>query len=160
MPACFNLKTQEFGRFRRFPLGAKARPIRTVGGFITIKKNSPPMPGQIILTCPTGNPESSLEESILLSRPRAMGIASAFVTVYGAEWAVSIAERVGSRKCRLIAGIDHAITHPKALEVIKASGWELRLGVATAGIFPAIHPSLVAPPRPREWSRDPRRQLR
>ena len=94
------------------------------------------MPSRIALTHGHGaSLESVLGESFRLVRPRVIGIASAFVSVYGAEWAVRVGRQVGANKCRLIAGVDHAITHPEALSFAMSEGWEVKFGVASKGIF-------------------------
>jgi HKD family nuclease len=99
------------------------------------------MPEKIILTnSKADSAASELERSLQEVRPRAIGIASAFVTVYGAKWAVEIAQQIDTQSCRLIAGKDHAITHPEALKFIADSGWEVRFGVSPAGVF---HPKLL-----------------
>lgn len=99
------------------------------------------MPARIILTSGrTSTPASELERSLYIVRPRVLAIASAFVSVYGAEWALDIAQRIGSERCRLIAGRDHFITHPEALELARTSGWDVRFGIASQGIF---HPKFL-----------------
>lgn len=83
-----------------------------------------------------------LDRSLRRLRPRAIGLVSAFVTVEGMKEFLRIASRSGGPACRLVAGIDHAITHPRALFLAIENGWDVRLGRAIngGGIF---HPKLL-----------------
>lgn len=83
-----------------------------------------------------------IDLTIRRNRPRAIGLVSAFVTVGGMKELLRIARGVGTPACRLVAGIDHAITHPRALSLALDSGWQVRLGRAVdgRGIF---HPKLL-----------------
>jgi len=81
-----------------------------------------------------------LSKSLISKKPRAVGIAAAFVSIDGVQEMAKILHRCGNQKCRLIAGIDNAITHPEALYVAQELNWEVRLGKATKGIF---HPKLI-----------------
>jgi HKD family nuclease len=71
-------------------------------------------------------------------KPKAVAIASAFVSVNGFRTMRDLLRNV--EKCRLIAGIDHAITHPQALFDAFNSGWEVRLATGRTGIF---HPKFI-----------------
>src|SRR6185295_15126336 len=83
-----------------------------------------------------------LDRTLRRIRPRAVGLVSAFVTVNGMMELLRIARGVGGPACRLVAGTDHAITHPRALSLALDSGWQVRLGRAVdgRGIF---HPKLL-----------------
>jgi len=77
---------------------------------------------------------------LMAMRPEVIGLASAFVSVQGVEKFSDLFSRVGSPRCRLVAGTDNAITHPTALSMAKELGWDVRLGSAATGIF---HPKLL-----------------
>lgn len=81
-----------------------------------------------------------LERALRVARPRVIGIASAFVSVRGVERALEVVRRCGEPGCRLIAGTDHAITHPEALSLAACAGWEVRLARGPMGVF---HPKLI-----------------
>ena len=82
----------------------------------------------------------SLRKSLKESKPRVVGIASAFVSNQGVHELADIFRGCGQPECRLIAGTDNAITHPEALYAAREFGWKVRLGTAPHGIF---HPKLV-----------------
>ena len=84
--------------------------------------------------------EETLRTLLIRGRPRAVGIAAAFVSVEGVQRSVAILERCGTPTCRLIAGTDNAVTHPEALYAAREEGWKIRLGRAERGIF---HPKLI-----------------
>jgi len=83
---------------------------------------------------------SSLQTALSRLRPKAIGFASAFVSVWGIDWIADLLRKCGGAQCRLVVGTSHYITHPEALRLAKQSGWGLRLGRSTAGIF---HPKLL-----------------
>ncbi len=81
-----------------------------------------------------------IHKDLATSRPGALGVASAFVSVAGIREAIDMARRHGRPQCRLVAGISSAITHPEALYEALDAGWDLRLGEASQGIF---HPKII-----------------
>jgi HKD family nuclease len=81
-----------------------------------------------------------LRQLFIRERPRVVGVAAAFVSTEGVQKLVEILRRCGSPDCRLIAGIDNAVTHPEALYAARDHGWKLRIGKRLKGIF---HPKLV-----------------
>jgi hypothetical protein len=83
-----------------------------------------------------------LDRNLRRIRPRAIGVVSAFVSAAGMKDLSRIAEHAGSLDCRLVAGTDHAVTHPRALSLAIDHGWHVRLGRAVdrRGIF---HPKLL-----------------
>ena len=99
------------------------------------------MSQQIVLSGIVGEEHGRvLHQFLVRERPRAVGIAAAFVSVEGVRRLSRILGQSGRPRCRLIAGIDNAITHPEALYEAKNLGWHIRLGHANQGIF---HPKLV-----------------
>ena len=82
----------------------------------------------------------SLRSSLVSGRPRAVGVAAAFVSNDGVRQLIEILGKCGEPKCRLIAGTDNAITHPEALYAARDQGWEIRIGRSPGGIF---HPKLI-----------------
>lgn len=83
--------------------------------------------------------KESLRTSLRQTRPQVIGIAAAFVSSSGVEELSEILRSIGRPRCRLIAGIDKAITHPEALYAARELRWETRLGSAPQGIF---HPKI------------------
>jgi len=84
--------------------------------------------------------EDSLKAALSKTKPKAIGIASAFVSVEGLERTLKILRFCGHPRCRLIAGTDNEITHPEALYRARDAGWAVRLGDGLNGIF---HPKLT-----------------
>lgn len=80
-----------------------------------------------------------LRDELIASESHALGVVSAFVSVSGLRSLVAITQKRKSLECRLLAGIDGAITHPQALTEAMNAGWKVRLGSAPegAGIFHA-----------------------
>lgn len=87
-----------------------------------------------------GSLNEDMEGMLTAIRPAVVGVASAFVSVDGVSRLARAFARAGNPHCRLIAGIDHAITHPRALSLAIELGWELRLGKGEGGIF---HPKFL-----------------
>ena len=83
-----------------------------------------------------------LDRTLRRIRPRAIALVSAFVSVDGMKELLRIARGAGNPACRLVAGTDYAVTHPRALTLAVDSGWQVRLGRARdgRGIF---HPKLL-----------------
>ncbi len=82
---------------------------------------------------------SGVEAIISDARPRVLGIAIAYVSVQGLnELHKLLRRRLHAR--RLIAGLDHAITHPEALNLAAQKGWQVRICKIRGGIF---HPKFV-----------------
>lgn len=83
-----------------------------------------------------------LSRAVRRRKPKAIGLVSAFVSVPGIEQLVRLAEAAGVTQCRLVAGLDNAITHPKALEFAIERGWQVRVWTSQTGqgIF---HPKLL-----------------
>jgi hypothetical protein len=82
----------------------------------------------------------TLRRSLMRAQPRVVGIAAAFVSSEGVRQVIEMLRRCGRPTCRLVAGIDNAITHPQALYLARDQGWQVRLGSSQGGIF---HPKLV-----------------
>jgi hypothetical protein len=86
--------------------------------------------------------QEQLEQTLRRLRPRAIGLVSAFVTVPGMSQLLRITKKLDRPTCRLVAGTDHAITHPHALQLALNDGWGVRIGrsAGNGGIF---HPKLI-----------------
>jgi HKD family nuclease len=87
-----------------------------------------------------GGVATKIEACLVDSKPKAVGIASAFVSVAAVQWMLSILGRCGNPICRLVAGIDQTITHPEALYTARQADWDVRLGHSPTGMF---HPKLI-----------------
>ena len=81
-----------------------------------------------------------LYEALRESGPQAIGVASAFISVDGFRQMINAISHPREIRCRLVAGIDNAITHPEAPITAKREGWSVRIGQANGGIF---HPKLM-----------------
>src|SRR6478752_3196865 len=83
-----------------------------------------------------------LSRTLIRLRPRALGIAAAFVSIEGVQALLEILRKCGQPQCRLVAGTDNAITHPQALYLARDKGWRVRLGrpEKPRGIF---HPKIL-----------------
>lgn len=85
----------------------------------------------------TGNLSETLESSCRQIEPTAVGIASAFISVSGVENARKIFRNSRGIECRMVAGLDHALTHPEALSIARDAQWEVRVLRGLRGIFHA-----------------------
>jgi HKD family nuclease len=74
------------------------------------------------------------------TKPKFVGVASAFVSTTGVNYLSDILNKCGAPECRLIAGTDKEITHPEALYSARKLGWDTRLGNALPGFF---HPKIL-----------------
>lgn len=99
------------------------------------------MPLQSIVTGGT-NPTllAHLESELKIAKPSAVGLASAYVSVVGADELLRLLNAIKAKECRLLAGIDGEITHPQALSTARQAGWDVRIGKPFKGIF---HPKLI-----------------
>jgi PLD-like domain len=68
-----------------------------------------------------------------------VGLVSAYVSTFGVKELIDI-HLSRADECRLIAGLDGEITHPKSLRMAKDAGWAVRTGLSHQGIF---HPKFV-----------------
>jgi len=82
----------------------------------------------------------AIKDDLTASGSRAVGIASAYVTVSGVEAIVPVLRRAKVAVCRLVAGLDDEVTHPEALRRGLALGWEVRTARSPQGRF---HPKLI-----------------
>lgn len=73
-------------------------------------------------------------------RPPVMGVASAYLSAFGATELAGLIVSAASQECRLIAGIDGEITHPTSLKMALDHGWKVRIGAGGTGIF---HPKII-----------------
>lgn len=96
----------------------------------------------VVLTTNTGNGlEDILGSEIRRSKPKAVGIASAFVSVAGVDAMMEMMPKSVSGGVHLIAGTDLSITHPEALELAQRSHWTVRLARRKRGMA-IFHPKL------------------
>jgi len=72
--------------------------------------------------------------------PEAMCVATAYLTLDGANYLIKLAKKHGISELNMVAGTSGAVTHPNALRLLKKSGWDVRLGHTGKGIF---HPKLL-----------------
>jgi HKD family nuclease len=82
----------------------------------------------------------TLEKCLSSIRPRAIGIASAFVSANAISEFSDFIKRIGAKQQYLLAGLDNYITQPRALQIAMERNWKLRTIKGTKGIF---HPKLI-----------------
>jgi HKD family nuclease len=92
----------------------------------------------------SGLPDTVFKKKLLRglrdSRPASVGLAVAYVSVYGASFLKEAREDVGIEIIRLVADIGDRITHPKALRLALAEGWAVRVSNPARGTF---HPKMI-----------------
>jgi hypothetical protein len=93
-----------------------------------------------LLATDAANLEAALLRSIRRSGSSALGLAVAYVSIYGAHFLKDAAGRAGLGDIRLITDIGDAITHPQALRLALAEGWRTRVVHPKTGIF---HPKVL-----------------
>ena len=81
-----------------------------------------------------------LKDAFADESPHAIGIAAAFVSTQGVDLFHSLMPQQRPHAVRLIAGTSLAFTHPNALALATARDWDVRLGVASEGLF---HPKII-----------------
>src|SRR5690606_5463853 len=86
------------------------------------------------------NLETAMLNGIRRSSSSALGLAIAYVSIYGAHFLKSAAERCGVNDIRLITDVGDAITHPQALRLALAEGWRTKVVNPEAGTF---HPKFI-----------------
>lgn len=92
----------------------------------------------------SGTGKEALEDLVLRyleeTRLNAIGIASAYVSIYGIHFIRSVISKAGVTKVRLIADVGDAITHPMALRLALDAGWRVRVVAPAQGSF---HPKMI-----------------
>jgi len=84
--------------------------------------------------------ESQLERMLLATRPKVLGLATAFLSVGGALAIDGLVSKCGATTTRVVAGLSGAVTHPDAIRYLAGKGHAVRLGTHSPGIF---HPKLL-----------------
>src|SRR5467141_3577117 len=82
---------------------------------------------------------NNIADSIAASAPRALGIASAYLTLEGAEYIADIKRKNKIERVAVIAGVSGAVTHPLALTYLSDASIDVRMGLHGTGIF---HPKM------------------
>lgn len=81
-----------------------------------------------------------LSTLIVSSRPLAMGMATAFLSIGGARSYDKLVASIDGKLSRVVAGLSGAITHPAAISYLMEKGHVVRFGGSPTGIF---HPKLL-----------------
>jgi hypothetical protein len=84
--------------------------------------------------------ENILTSVVGEARPRALGVAIAYVSVFGFQYISALARRHRIRQTKLVADGRDGITHPTALANALTDGWDVRLVTSLPGTF---HPKLL-----------------
>jgi hypothetical protein len=74
------------------------------------------------------------------NHPSAVGMATAFLSVWGARAYDDMLKKNGVRVSRVVAGLAGEVTHPEAIGFLRGAGHVVRFGEVTGGIF---HPKLL-----------------
>ncbi len=83
---------------------------------------------------------SRIDRLVATTRPRAIGVATAFLSIGGARTYNALVRDCAVRVSRVVAGLSGSITHPVAISYLLEKGHSVRLGEFTGGIF---HPKLL-----------------
>jgi hypothetical protein len=99
------------------------------------------MPSQVAVTGLAGRAlHATLRETVVLTQPRAVGVASAFLSRPGAEALVEIVSSINAPAVRSLIGISGAVTDPRAIMYLLDCGIHIRLAAHQGGIF---HPKVL-----------------
>ena len=79
--------------------------------------------------------ETVLRDGIMETGTRSLGLAVAYVSVYGAGFLKMLTLTTPIREIRLIADIRDGITHPQALRTALDEGWGVRVVNRREGTF-------------------------
>ncbi len=90
--------------------------------------------------------KARVEAELNKCTPGVLGVASAFVSVGGVLWLRDLLVRRRVAQVRMVAGLNHVITHPNALRLAREAGWAVRTANRKDGIF---HPKLLV--AARDW---------
>ncbi len=98
------------------------------------------MTDRIVTTGIKGNTYKSLfRKQIIRVKPPAVGLAVAYVSVFGVNLVKKILDEGKVKEVRLVTDVNDYVTHPRALENAINFGWEVRLAERSSGTF---HPKL------------------
>jgi HKD family nuclease len=97
------------------------------------------MPTKLFAT-DTDNLEAAILRSVRSSGSSALGLAIAYVSIYGVHFLKDVKDKCGVEEIRLITDIGDAITHPQALRFALADGWKIKTANPGTGTF---HPKFV-----------------
>lgn len=81
-----------------------------------------------------------LRDLLLQGKPKAIGMATAFLSIDGAHAYDKMLNDSRTDESRVVVGVDGAITHPHAIELLSTHGHSVRFGRFAGGIF---HPKLL-----------------
>ena len=99
------------------------------------------MPTNLIATGFDGNNlERIISNNIRRSNCPAIGLAVAYVSIYGAHFLKTIVARLALRDIKIVTDTGDAITHPQALRLALSEGWQTRIVKRATGTF---HPKLL-----------------
>ncbi len=98
------------------------------------------MPSRFVISGPGRQSlKEEIDREIGASRPPAVALAVAYVSIYGAQYVRELKDRIGIEQVALVADIGDAISHPAALSLALDEGWHVR-AVNADGTF---HPKMI-----------------
>lgn len=83
--------------------------------------------------------ERMLQRALAAQRAEAIGIAVAYVSVYGVRFLRTLKSKTQISSIRLIADTRDAVTHPQALRIALGEGWPVRTVHATHSFHPKLY---------------------
>jgi hypothetical protein len=96
------------------------------------------MPSQVVVTGLVGRVlHATLRETVVLTQPRAVGVASAFLSRPGARALVEFVGSINAVSVRSLIGISGAVTDPSAIMYLLDRGIHVRLADHEGGLFHA-----------------------
>jgi len=84
--------------------------------------------------------EGAITRELKRSPPEVLGVAVAYVSIYGAKFLRTLVGNLHIATVRLVADTGDAITHPEALKIALDQGWSVRTANPNAGTF---HPKMM-----------------
>lgn len=83
--------------------------------------------------------ERSIEVLLKTAKVESLSVATAYLSIYGADFILRLRDRLQIDRVRMVAGLSQRITHPSALRTLWKNGINTRLAESETGIF---HPKL------------------
>ena len=83
--------------------------------------------------------ENALKSGFIESRSRCLGLAIAYVSIYGAQFVRRLKKETRIEEVRLIADVRDAVSHPEAFRIALQDHWQVKIVNKAGGIF---HPKM------------------
>jgi HKD family nuclease len=83
--------------------------------------------------------ESVIKSNIIEAHSRCLGLAIAYVSIYGAQFIRRLKKETRLEEIRLIADVSDAVSHPEAFRIALQDRWQVKIVNRASGIF---HPKM------------------